>query len=85
MDIENDDGAQDEYRDRNAAQLAEDAADAEFFANIPNRCSVDECDRPGTEGYHVAPRGIFDPGEEERWPVVHFCPMHMQEIMDGDG
>jgi hypothetical protein len=74
----------DEHRARNAAQLAEDAADGEFFANLPtDRCAVDECDRLGATEYRVAPRGICDPGEEERWPVVRFCKLHMQEIMDG--
>jgi hypothetical protein len=79
MDLENE---QDEHRAQNAAQ---DAADAEFFASIPDPCTVDECDQPGTEDYHVTPRGICDPEEESRWPVVRFCKPHMREITGGDG
>jgi hypothetical protein len=76
---------EDKHATANQAQIEQDAADAEFFANIPmtDQCSVDECDRDGTEIYRVAPRGICDPGEEERWPVVRFCEGHMREIMGG--
>lgn len=65
---------------------AEDAADLEYFGSMPleHCCSVNECERPGAE-FRVAPRDICDPGEEERWPVVHFCPLHMREITGGNG
>ena len=81
MDIEN---QGDEHRDANLAQRNADAADADYARVSPLRCAVDECDQPGTEEYRVAPRGICDPGEEERWPVVRFCKPHMHEIMAGE-
>jgi hypothetical protein len=78
MDIKNE---QVEHSARNDAQAEQDAADAEYFANIPNRCAVEECDQVGTETYHVCPVLIVDPEEERRWPTLRFCKAHMREIM----
>jgi len=46
MDIENDDGVQDEHADRNTAQAAEDAADVEYFSSINTNDIINWDDSP---------------------------------------
>ena len=73
-----------EHDARNIAQADADRAelfDAQFDVPEEHHCAVSECEQPGAEEYRVCPRGICDPGEEERWPVVRFCARHMAEIM----
>ena len=54
----------------------------EVKRNEPARydpCAITECNNPGVERHHFAPRNTFGWLEAEKWPTAHLCRAHHTE------
>lgn len=52
----------------------------DFYEQAPpsrdEMCSVDECDKPGVDRHHFAPKAPFGYREAQRWPQAWLCKEH---------